>query len=323
MVSDIAKSFISDRHNRSRISQKDNGRGIGRRPETPDFPTGLPRFFCRDHCGRWPLKQTLIKSKKAKRIRPAGSKLEPQTLVEKLTSITIRAQCYFDNAANAIRIDQPSYGAELWRALPESLRKESEDIIVDLTDLFKSIGQAIKQSPFLKELDAIEAGRAFKGMSAALQFKRFEHRESRVVENEDRIVAVVPEQESTDLKIQPAEAWEVFEECADSIESLLRLTENLARPAKRPETSEEPKARKTPQENVSQRRALVKSAEEVNPRMKGKGLDGLTCKNLDRASIEIPEEWRSKTIMTWEQAYNDPKLKPLIQKMFSSDRTKS
>ena len=84
------------------------------------------------------------------------------------------------------------------------------------------------------------------------------------------------------------------------------------------------KKKKASQEHVSERRNAVRYTYETNPNALGNNLDQLTCVELGQRGIEPLQRWRRKFgITSWKEAYKHPKLKPLIQKMFSKDRKKS
>ena len=69
------------------------------------------------------------------------------------------------------------------------------------------------------------------------------------------------------------------------------------------------------------RKRMVQAVAETNPGTKGKNLDLLTCVELDGSRIHVLERWRlTHGIQTWEQGYEHPEVKQLIQTMFSKDR---
>lgn len=81
--------------------------------------------------------------------------------------------------------------------------------------------------------------------------------------------------------------------------------------------------KRTPPKDVAIRRGIIKSVEKSSPKSKGKDLDSLTCKELDRRRVDVPNNWPVKyKVTSWAKGYNDPKVKKLIQKMFSQDRSK-
>ena len=87
-------------------------------------------------------------------------------------------------------------------------------------------------------------------------------------------------------------------------------------------TEKQPEERKkTPNQDVSKRRNLVKSVAESTPGAKGKNLDLLTCEELDGSRVPVLESWRVKyKTDLWVEAYEHTKLKGRVQKMFSKDR---
>ena len=69
------------------------------------------------------------------------------------------------------------------------------------------------------------------------------------------------------------------------------------------------------------RRLLVQAAAATFPD-DGESLDFFTCQSLDDRKVGIPEEWQKKhRITTWKEAYNLAKVRPLIEKLFSADRS--
>jgi len=245
------------------------------------------------------------------------SETKTSTLVDRLNIIRERAQQYFDHATTTQKSDSfPSF-----QELKDPIIQEAREIECLLHALLGEIASAMGRSPFTSDGDYWETKHAHQGMYWALQFHKYEHRHGWVESDEDRIVMVHPEKESHEERLWPAEAKAFFDECAESLNSRLRFVDSQT--VEIPKHSSKLGTTRTPQENASKRRALVKSTALTNPRMKGKGLDKFTCIELDYANIRILEEWRSDTITTWEKAYNNSNLKPRIQKMFSSDRQKS
>ena len=81
--------------------------------------------------------------------------------------------------------------------------------------------------------------------------------------------------------------------------------------------------KRTPPKDVIMRRGIIKSVEKQYPSSKGKDLDLLTCKELDVRKVNAPKKWLIKhKVKSWVEGYNDPKVKKLIHKMFSEDRSK-
>ena len=75
--------------------------------------------------------------------------------------------------------------------------------------------------------------------------------------------------------------------------------------------------------NVAVRQGIVKAIGKAHPQAKGKNLDELTCQELDSRRAAIPDRWRVEYgISNWVEGYNHPKVKLLIQRMFSGDRRK-
>jgi len=90
---------------------------------------------------------------------------------------------------------------------------------------------------------------------------------------------------------------------------------------KRSEIESPTKRKRAVQESVSIRRALVKAFHSSHPNIEK--LDQSTCLHLDDKEIPVQLKWRTDfRIKTWAEAYNHPKLKDLIHKMFSVDRKK-
>ena len=69
------------------------------------------------------------------------------------------------------------------------------------------------------------------------------------------------------------------------------------------------------------RKLLVQTAAATYP-ADGGDLDFFTCQSLDDRKVDIPEQWQKKhRISTWKQAYKLAKVKPLVEKLFSADRS--
>jgi len=112
----------------------------------------------------------------------------------------------------------------------------------------------------------------------------------------------------------------------------LRITENtrkltaeespVAVPKKKQKGAASGKKR-TPPKDVTMRRGIINSVEKQYPNSKGKDLDVLTCKELDARKVDVPKKWLiTHKVKSWVEGYNDPKVKKLIHKMFSEDRSK-
>ena len=112
----------------------------------------------------------------------------------------------------------------------------------------------------------------------------------------------------------------------------LRITENTREltaeespapvPKKKQKGAASGRTRK-PHYDVIMRRKIVQGVKTAHPKGKGKNLDSLTCEELDSRRVDVPNNWPVKyKITSWAKGYNDPKVKKLIQKMFSQDRSK-
>ena len=72
---------------------------------------------------------------------------------------------------------------------------------------------------------------------------------------------------------------------------------------------------------VERRRSIVQGMLRSDPGTKGTNLDLLTCLDLDQCRVGFPPVWRIQhKIQSWEEGYNHPKVKLLIEKMLSDDR---
>lgn len=80
--------------------------------------------------------------------------------------------------------------------------------------------------------------------------------------------------------------------------------------------------KRTPQYDISMRKRIVQAFAESSPNSKGTNLDDLTCKELDKRRVEVSNNWRLKyKVGSWMEGYDNPKVRKLIQKMFSKDRS--
>jgi len=109
----------------------------------------------------------------------------------------------------------------------------------------------------------------------------------------------------------------------------LRITENTRRltgetkVGHSQQTTKLSGKKRTPPKDVTMRRGIIKSVEKSSPNSKGKDLDLLTCKELDVLRFNVPKKWLIKhKVKSWVEGYHDPKVKKLIHKMFSEDRSK-
>lgn len=104
------------------------------------------------------------------------------TPVGQFSLLRAAAARFFAKASNEVALQ---VGNNAWSILPSELRAEALEIAAGLADLATSLGPAIRRSALLSEIDAREAGRAIKGMRAALKFRRFQHWDPSVINDED------------------------------------------------------------------------------------------------------------------------------------------
>jgi hypothetical protein len=239
-------------------------------------------------------------------ISPAEEKL---SLAKGLNEIRKLANEYFDDADEWYSRDED---------LTDQIEIKVNEIERALNNLLYDLLTAINQSPFTSEVDHREVGFAWKGMHWALRFRKYEHREQWIEFDEDQFLAKHEATESYWQPASPSEAKRIFKECAESLNSRIGLVDTIQVGIPKPFKSG---TSKTPKEEASLRRGIIRATEESNPGMKGKGLDEYTCIVLDRSNRRIPDDWRTDKIKTWEEAFKDKMLRNRIQKMFSKDRT--
>jgi len=46
------------------------------------------------------------------------------------------------------------------------------------------------------------------------------------------------------------------------------------------------------------------------------------CKRWDSARLRVPENWQEKGFKTWQEAYSDPRMKPNVKKLISTDKSR-
>lgn len=148
---------------------------------------------------------------------------ETQSLLDRLMSIRENARRYFGESASVVPLPERYSLRDYWKDLPEPLKEQAGRIADELATLAHGTGPAIRRSPLLTEVDEREAGHAFKGMRAALRFRRFLHSEPQVVHDEGTVLGVQPATKSEESTLHPEEAKEVFEQWLDSLQSRIEL----------------------------------------------------------------------------------------------------
>lgn len=142
------------------------------------------------------------------------------TPVGQFSVLRADAARFFAKASSEVSLH---VGNNAWSILPPELRAEALEIAAGLADLATSLGPAIRRSALLTEIDAREAGRAIKGMRAALKFRRFQHWDPSILHDEDVVLGVQPGGESNDEPLEAPEASHVFEYWAASLNDRLEL----------------------------------------------------------------------------------------------------
>ncbi|MEK6301748.1 MAG: hypothetical protein AABO41_13640 [Acidobacteriota bacterium] len=142
------------------------------------------------------------------------------TPVGQFSVLRASAARFFGEASSRVALQ---VGNNAWSILPSDLRADALEIIAGLADFATSLGPAIRRSALLSEIDAREAGRAIKGMRAALKFHRFQHWDPSVLHDEDVVLGVQPGGESSDEPLELLEAAQVFEYWAASLNDRLEL----------------------------------------------------------------------------------------------------
>lgn len=147
-------------------------------------------------------------------------------VLEQLRSLCADARQFFKDSIAAVPtsgIFKP-YPPDYWTALPEQLQNKSIELAARIAQLAQITGPAIRRAPLLTEVDAREAGHAFKGMRAAVRLRRFQHWGTQAIHDEGNVLGVQPAGESEDESVRPEVACREFEEWAESLEDRLGLT---------------------------------------------------------------------------------------------------
>ena len=148
----------------------------------------------------------------------------PKSILEQLENIDEDAIEHF----NKILADYPEEeywsSVDYWEELPSSLKAEAEEIRTRLAALAQQTGPAIRRSPLLTEADEREAGHEFKGMRAALRFRRFGHDDVEVLHDEGTVLGVQPAREYGP-NVDPSEAKEIFGTWVASLKTRLELAD--------------------------------------------------------------------------------------------------
>lgn len=147
---------------------------------------------------------------------------EEATPAGQLGHLRAAATAFFENAIAEVGDHS---GDPAWSALSPDRRGEALEVTAGLADLATSVGPAIRRSALMSDVDAKEAGRAIKGMRAALRFRRYRFWDPSVLHDEDIVLGVQPGGEEDDNPLSPAEAASVFETWADSLNGRLELVD--------------------------------------------------------------------------------------------------
>jgi hypothetical protein len=149
------------------------------------------------------------------------------SLLEKLASLRKSGLDLFDQIVASGQSEMPSHLADV----AEELSREYGRLAGE------ALG-AIQRSPLLTDVDAVELGRAFKGVRAALSQKRYYWWDSSVMHDEDIVLGVRPAGESEDA-VSAEQAKSLFESWAKDIERRLELAvaDNSHPQAKRERTT--------------------------------------------------------------------------------------
>ena len=149
----------------------------------------------------------------------------PKTIIEQLTDIHKDAAEYFKRVLTEFPEDDGYISTvDYWKDLPSPLQGEAQGIAARLATLAQQTGPAIRRSPLLTEADERESGHAFKGLRAALRFRRFEHEDVEVLHDEGMVLGVQPAREY-EREVFPPEAKEAFDTWMESLKNRLELAD--------------------------------------------------------------------------------------------------
>lgn len=148
----------------------------------------------------------------------------PKSIIEQLEDIDKDSIVYFNKILAEYPNEEFSSDVDYWQDSPSSLKVEAEGIATRLAALAQQTGPAIRRSPLLTEADEREAGHAFKGMRAALRFRRFKHYDVEVLHDEGTVLGVQPASEY-ELNVYPPEAKEIFNTWVVSLKNRLELAD--------------------------------------------------------------------------------------------------
>lgn len=157
------------------------------------------------------------------------------SILDRLRDIHASAMIYFDEALQSMPANKEerayfdSYDRNLFetgywgKATPE-LKRIGDELAGRLAAVAQETASTIARSPLLTEVDRREAGRAFKGMRAALRFLDFQFDEIEVLHDEGAVLGVQPPRES-ERKVNPADAKEAFAKWFSSLQNRLELAD--------------------------------------------------------------------------------------------------
>lgn len=148
----------------------------------------------------------------------------PKSIIEQLEDIDKEAIGYFNKILAEYPNEEFSSDVDYWQDSSSLLKVKAGVIATRLAALAQQTGPAIRRSPLLTEADEREAGHAFKGMRAALRFRRFEHDDVEVLHDEGMVLGVQPAREY-ELDVYPPEAKEIFNTWVVSLKNRLELAD--------------------------------------------------------------------------------------------------
>lgn len=110
-----------------------------------------------------------------------------------------------------------------WDMLDQEGRQLSQKAQETLLSVISLILPALKAAPIIDASDEKDVGRCVKRMRAALKLRKFESWDIEVLHDEGTVLGVSPPGQSEDQYSSPADAQNIFLECAEQIEGIMQL----------------------------------------------------------------------------------------------------
>lgn len=114
------------------------------------------------------------------------------------------------------------YANGAWEDERKAAARNADALAREYGELAQAAITAVQRSPLLSDVDAVELGRAFKGVRAALRLRRYQFWDPSLMSHEDQVYGTRPAGESE----EPVDSWvarDLFKSWADGIERRLEL----------------------------------------------------------------------------------------------------